>query len=293
MEPAQQHNGQPAFSDSDFRVKFDRLTGILESMEGCVVACSGGVDSMLLATVAHRTLGDHCLVVHAKSAAVPEADTARVKVFAAHEGWRLRLMTTGEFSDENYLSNPINRCYYCKRNLYAGLIPLAQLVSEGDRGAFVISGANLDDLGEYRPGLEAASQYGVRHPFIEAALAKTDVRAICRALDLSFAEIAASPCLASRLYTGTRVTPQRLAAVQFAETSLKQALGVQVIRCRLKKDRMLIEIQDEDRWRISEPVLTDLRRDAQAKYGFIRSIDVDPQPYRPGRAFTEVGNDKI
>lgn len=273
----------------DLQAKYGRLTTLLEQMGGCVVACSGGVDSMLLATIANRALPGRCLVVHAMSAAVPVEDSARVRAFAASRGWQLRIVNTGEFDDENYLSNPINRCYYCKSHLYESLVPLAKIVNNGDRGAIVLSGANLDDLAEYRPGLEAASQHGIRHPFIESSLAKSDIRSLCRTLNLPFAEIPASPCLASRIYTGTRVTPQRLAAVHFAEQFLKQALGVQVIRCRLKADNMLVEIRPEDRWRISQPVLVDLRRDLRDRYPFILSVEADPEPYQPGRAFTEVG----
>ena len=277
----------------DLRAKYGRLTALLAEMGGCVVACSGGVDSMLLASVAHGALPGRCLVVHAMSAAVPVEDTARVKAFAAGAGWQLRMVTTGEFDDEHYLSNPINRCYYCKSHLYESLVPLAKMVNNGGQGATVLSGANLDDLAEYRPGLEAASQYGIRHPFVEAGLTKADIRAVCRWLGLPFAEIPASPCLASRIYTGTRVTPQRLAAVHFAEQSLKQTLGVQVIRCRLKADHMLVEIPAEDRWRVSEPVLGDLRRDLLDRYPFILSLEADPEPYQPGRAFTEPRHDQI
>ena len=276
-------------TDRDLRAKYDRLTTLLEQMGSCVVACSGGVDSLLLATVAHRALPGRCLMVHATSAAVPVEDTARVRAFAASEGWQLRMITTGEFDDEHYLSNPINRCYYCKSHLYEGLVPLASMVNNGDQRAAVLSGANLDDLAEYRPGLEAASQYGVRHPFVEAALTKSDIRSVCRGLGLPFAEIPASPCLASRIYTGTRVTPQRLEAVHFAEQSLKQTLGVQVIRCRLKADHMLIEIQAEDRWRVSKPVLGDLRRELLDRYPFVQSVEADPKPYQPGRAFVDLG----
>ena len=215
--------------------------------------------------------------------------TGSDKAFAAGAGWQLRMVTTGEFDDENYLSNPINRCYYCKSHLYESLVPLAKMVNDGGQGAVVLSGANLDDLAEYRPGLEAASQYGIRHPFVEAGLTKADIRDVCRWMSLPFAEIPASPCLASRIYTGTRVTPQRLAAVHFAEQSLKQTLGVQVIRCRLKADHMLVEIPAEDRWRVSEPVLGELRRDLLDRYPFILSLEADPEPYQPGRAFTELG----
>src|SRR5690606_35929111 len=134
-------------------------------------------------------------------------------------------VTTGEFQSEDYLSNPSNRCYHCKSNLYSSLEQLAGTVSGGTT---LLSGANLDDLGEYRPGLMAAAEKQVRHPFIEAGIDKAMIRAIARHLKLPFAELPASPCLASRLYTGTRVTPARLRAVEVSEMLVRENAGIAV-----------------------------------------------------------------
>jgi len=271
--------------DEGVRAKLQTLVDLLAGTQGCVIACSGGVDSMLLATVGNYALGERCMVVHAVSPAVPEEDTRRVREYAAREGWNFKVARTGEFDDENYLSNPIDRCYYCKSNLFDGLIPLAQLVSQ-DGSPFIFSGANVDDLGEYRPGLKAASKYGVRHPFIEAGIGKQDVRAICHALGLSFAEIPASPCLASRIYTGTRVTEDRLAAVHLAEKTVKDLIAIQVVRCRIKEDHMLIEVQAEDRLKISDDILGKVRAVVCRQHPFMQSVELDPLAYTPGRAFT-------
>ena len=137
--------------------KINKLNALLQEMGNCVVACSGGTDSLLLATVAHRALPDDCLVAHAVTPAVPKEDTERVRKNAAREGWQIRVVEPAEFSDENYLSNPVNRCYFCKSNLYTALIPLAkELAKDSSIPAAVLSGANQDDLSEYRPGLDAA-----------------------------------------------------------------------------------------------------------------------------------------
>ena len=267
-----------------------KLNALLKEMGSCVVACSGGTDSLLLATVGHRILPDGCLVAHAISPAVPKEDTSRVRENAAREGWRLRVVEPAEFSDEDYLRNPVNRCYFCKSNLYAVLIPLAEeLAGDGSASVVILSGANRDDLSEYRPGLEAAREYRIRHPFIEAGMGKSDIRSLARSLDLPFADLPASPCLSSRLYSGTRVTPERLAAVHFTEGKVKEMTGIRVVRARLKGDHMLIEVSSADQSALSDSVLQQLRRDVLAKYIFIESLDLDPEPYRPGRSFQSQG----
>ncbi|UCH62588.1 MAG: ATP-dependent sacrificial sulfur transferase LarE [Fidelibacterota bacterium] len=270
--------------------KVDKLKASLQEMGSCVVACSGGTDSLLLATVAHRTLPDGCFIAHAISPAVPAEDTSRVRENAAREGWQLRVVEPAEFADENYLSNPLNRCYFCKSNLYTALIPLAkELAKDSSIPAAVLSGANCDDLSEYRPGLEAAREHGIRHPFVEAGMDKSDIRALAESLDLPFADLPASPCLSSRLYTGTRVTPERLAAVQFAEGKVKEVTGIRVVRARMKGDHMLIEVPAADRPSLPESTLKQVRRDILAKYAFIESLELDPEPYRAGRSFQTQG----
>lgn len=225
-----------------------RVRAVLDEIGPIVVACSGGIDSMLLSWFAHRQLPGRVIVAHAVSPAVSPEGTDRVRAQATKEGWDLRVVRSGEFADEAYLSNPKNRCYFCKSNLYESLGQIAdQLAGHGT----IVSGANLDDLGEYRPGLKAASEQNVRHPWIEAKCGKEDIRTIARQHDLPFADLPASPCLASRLYTGTRVTPARLQAVHAAENLVKERTRLEVVRARLDADRMRIEVSNDNRSKIS------------------------------------------
>jgi uncharacterized protein len=261
-----------------------RIHAELDALGHIVVACSGGNDSTLLAVVAHRRAPDRVTVAHAVSPAVPPEATERVRTLAVQEGWALSIVRSGEFADENYLSNPVNRCYFCKSNLYDSLM---QIAAAHDSGT-VVSGANCDDLGEYRPGLDAAAERGVRHPWIEAQFAKSDIRALARALALPFAELPSSPCLASRLYTGTRVTAERLRAVHVCETLIRQKTGLDVVRCRVRGDMLIVEVAEADRPAITAQLLADLRMLAASKEPGITTAMLDAEAYRPGRAF--VGN---
>jgi uncharacterized protein len=220
-------------------VKTDRLARLLEELGAATIAVSGGVDSMTLASFAHRTLGRGAVrMVHAVSPAVPRAATVRVKARGLAEGWRLELADAGEFADERYRANPVNRCYFCKSNLYGLLAAMP--------GNAVLSGANCDDLGDYRPGLEAAAENAVRHPYIEAGFAKADVRALARALDLpELAALPSSPCLSSRVETGLRIEAAALAMIDDTEEWLKDALAPRTVRCRLRKQGVVIELDEE------------------------------------------------
>ncbi len=261
-----------------------RIHDCLDALGPVVIACSGGIDSTLLAVVAHRHAPGRVTVAHAISPAVPPEATQRVRAMAEQEGWALSVVQSGEFADENYLSNPVNRCYFCKSNLYDSLMQIAAVHDHGT----VVSGANLDDLGEYRPGLDAAAERGVRHPWIEARFAKTDIRALARALDLPFAELPSSPCLASRLYTGTRVTAERLRAVHACETLIRQQTGLDVVRCRVRGDMLIVEVADAARYLVTPQLLAELQSVAASQEPGITAAILDAEAYRPGRAF--VGN---
>jgi len=259
-----------------------RVDHVLEGIGPAVIACSGGIDSLLLAVIAHRRAPESIIVAHAISPAVPQEATARVRQQAAREGWDLRIVRSGEFEDEQYLSNPVNRCYFCKSNLYASLGPIgAELAGQGT----MLSGANLDDLGEYRPGLIAASENGVRHPWVEADVRKADIRAIAGELGLDFADLPASPCLASRLYTGTRVTAPRLKAVHDCEALVKRRTRLEIVRCRIRDAAMLIEVPDDDRAAIDEALVAEVAALAAAIDPGLRGAALDERAYRPGRAF--------
>jgi uncharacterized protein len=258
-----------------------RIHAALDRIDHAVIACSGGIDSTLLALVSHAHAPGRVTVAHAISPAVPPEATARVRALAEAEGWTLSVVQSGEFQDENYLSNPVNRCYFCKSNLYDSL---TQIAAAHDRGP-VVSGANLDDLGEYRPGLDAAAERGVRHPWIEAEFTKEDIRTLARGLNVSFAELPSSPCLASRLYTGTRVTAERLRAVHACETRIKEQTGLAVVRCRVRGDQIIVEVGDADRTAITARLLDDLATLAATQEPGIVSAVLDGEAYRPGRAF--------
>lgn len=258
------------------------LRTVLTSCEPVIVACSGGVDSLLLATVAHRLAPESTIVAHTVTPAVPSEGTARVMAYARREGWRLEVVRSSEFDDERYLSNPTDRCYYCKTGLYDAVADLRGL-DIVPVGSTIVSGANTDDLGEYRPGLIAAAEHDVRHPYVEAEIGKSGIRAIARHLDLDAADLPASPCLASRLYTGTRVTEERLRAVEVGEAVL-HAAGLDVARCRIRDNAVVVEVPADDRHLLSEAVLQDVGTAMRTAAPGLEAATVDDRPYRPGQA---------
>jgi len=270
-----------------------RLHDVLDDIGACVVACSGGIDSLLLATVAHRRDPNATTVVHTVTPAVPSDGTARVVAAGRREGWRLQLVRSGEFDDERYLSNPTDRCYFCKTNLYDAIDEVRATLPRVDTAhvaATVLSGANIDDLGDYRPGLRAAGEHDVRHPYIEAGIDKAAIRVVARSLRLEEAELPASPCLASRLYTGTRVSPSRLRAIEVGEAILRSH-GAPVVRCRMRDERVMIEVPDDDRSLVTGAVVDDVHAAMRAIEPSIASVELDDHPYRSGRAVLHVAAD--
>ncbi|WP_426131005.1 adenine nucleotide alpha hydrolase [Pararhizobium sp. PWRC1-1] len=214
----------------------DALRDILRDMGPATVAVSGGVDSMTLAVLANRTLGrNQVTMMHAASPAVPPEATQRVRRWAAAEGWDLRVIDAGELVDETYRSNPLNRCFFCKVNLYGTITDLT------DRQ--ILSGANTDDLAEYRPGLDAARQYCVRHPYLEARIDKTGVRALARSLGLGvLSDLPASPCLSSRVETLIRIEPETLKAIHAVELLVADRLSPRIVRCRVRQAGIVVEL---------------------------------------------------
>lgn len=212
-----------------------RLRDVVDAIGPMALAVSGGVDSMTLAHVAQQRLGARAVMFHALSPAVPEEASARVRRHAEAGGWRLEVVNAGEMADPRYLENPVNRCFFCKTNLYSRIAGLTELT--------IASGTNVDDLGDYRPGLEAARNHRVRHPYVEAGLSKEDVRWVARDLGLDdLSELPAAPCLSSRIETGLRVTSERLAMVEEVETALRDDLGQGTIRCRVREAGVVVEL---------------------------------------------------
>ncbi len=222
---------------SDLVEAASRLETILKGCGQCVVATSGGVDSLTLAAFAHQVLGAQATLVHAVSPAVPAAATVRVKKFAAARGASLVVLDAGEFSDEAYRANPSNRCYFCKSHLYDAIRRRFKPV--------ILSGANLDDLSDYRPGLVAARERGVRHPFVEAGVTKPRVRELARHLGLGeVAELPSAPCLSSRVETGIRIEAPALTLIDEIETELRLSVGPQTVRCRVRHRGLIVEMDE-------------------------------------------------
>ena len=213
-----------------------RLDDILAGIRPMAIAVSGGVDSMTLAHVAQTRGGDGITMVHARSPAVPDEATARVEAHAVDGNWRLEIINAREMQDPRYLENPVNRCFFCKTNLYSR-------ISANFEGT-IVSGANVDDLGDFRPGLQAARNHRVRHPYVEAGISKADIRRIAHDLGLDdIADLPAAPCLSSRIETGIAVTTARLSVIGAVETALRERLGDGDIRCRLRKTGIVIELE--------------------------------------------------
>jgi pyridinium-3,5-biscarboxylic acid mononucleotide sulfurtransferase len=243
------------------------------------IAVSGGVDSMTLAAFASRLHAEKLMgpveIIHAVSPAVPPAATDRVRARAALEGWHLVVTGTGEFEDRRYRENPVNRCYFCKTKLYDRI--------RGITSATIASGANLDDLGDFRPGLLAASQHGVVHPYIEAGMDKTAVRALARQLGLDeVAELPAQPCLASRIETGIAIDPNDLAFVDLVEARLASLVSPRAaLRCRVTRGGIAIEVSDDD---ANKDALVELAGALCRDHG--RRL-VGIRPYRRGSMFVQ------
>jgi uncharacterized protein len=250
------------------------LAAILRQMERPVIAVSGGVDSLTLAAFAHDVTAAYCEMLHAVSPAVPKDATERVQNLAAERGWALHLMDAGEFADPRYLANPSNRCFFCKTNLYGMMASLA----DGQ----LLSGTNLDDLTDWRPGLQAAQDHGVRHPFVEAEMTKTDIRALAARMGLGdVAELPASPCLSSRVETGLPIEADMLALIDRVEQHVRRAHGIATVRCRVRRDGFSLEIGQEALTAMAD----DARMTLQKEASVIAEQTVTLAPYRMGSAF--------
>ncbi|MFM2577366.1 hypothetical protein [Vibrio fortis] len=264
--------------------KLTHLEQTLHALNKVTVAVSGGVDSMTLAFIANKVLGDNAKIVHSISPAVPPQDTQRIRDFAAQYQWQVEFVSSGEIDTPNYQSNPVNRCYYCKTCLYSTL--------KGLSFGQVVSGTNLDDLDDYRPGLIAAKEHNVIHPFVEAEIDKQEIRQLAMQFGLpSISTLPASPCLASRIETGIRVDSSNLGLVNAVEQHLRSKIISSTLRCRIKKQQIGIEVDEATFNKLSPQDIEGLKAEiTHITDSFSSDVPIQFMPYQRGSAF--VGDKK-
>ena len=275
------------FEMSKAKDKLEQLRALLKGCGSCLIAYSGGVDSVFLARVAHDVLGDRALAVIADSPSLPRRELQEALDIAAKFAFPVRVIRTQEFANENYTANPANRCYFCKHELFEQLAPLAK----AGNFAVIAYGENASDVSDFRPGARAAAEFQVRAPLKEAGLTKAEIRELSAQLGLPTADKPQMACLSSRVPYGENVSPEKLRMIERAEYVLHD-LGFHEVRVRHH------ELQKQNLARIELPpaeIPTLLANgklatitDALKKIGYAH-VTLDLQGYRRGSTNEALG----
>mgnify|MGYP000187935591 FL=1 len=257
--------------------KTEKIKSLIRGMDSTLVAFSGGVDSTLVLALAHEVLGEKTLAVTAQSASVPNREMQASRQLAKEIGARHLVVRTKEMSNPEYRANPANRCYHCKTELYSNL----KRVAEQNDISTILNGINLDDLGDYRPGIDSAREQGVRSPLLEAEFSKQDVRDLSRAMGLSIWNKPAMACLSSRIPYGQPVTAEKLFRVEQAE-DLLLSFGFKQVRVRHLGTKACIELDQNEipRYQSDESIQRSVQEKLMA-LGF-SCVVLDPEGYRMG-----------
>ncbi len=274
--------------DNPLPQKRNRLLALLQSYGRVAVAFSGGVDSAVVAKAAQVACGEKAVAVTAVSASLASGEREAAEKLAKLIGIDHRIIETREFENPDYLKNAPDRCYFCKTELYTRLERL--LYPTGSKGGFdlglefdvLVNGANLDDRGDYRPGMQAAQEHAVRSPLIEAGLTKADVRELAAHWNLPVWDKPATPCLSSRLAYGLAVTPERVRRVDEAEQFLRQEFGLREFRVRHEAgDLARIEVPLPDLERLIAPAARQTITQRLRQLGF-KYVTLDLDGFRSG-----------
>ncbi len=261
---------------SRLSIRLAELEAVLGSLASVVIAYSGGVDSSLLLRVAADIQGLRFVAVTTHSPTTPPHETDEARELATALGVRHVVREVDELQTAGYAANPPNRCYLCKQTLY----PVCFEIAREQRLAYVVDGVNHDDLSDYRPGLAAATELGVRHPLAEVGLTKADVRALSSFYGLATADKPASPCLSSRFPYGTRITHEALAQVAAAESALRLR-GFRELRVRYLGATARVEVASAEQARLADPVLRANVVDELERLGFT-TVEISSSPLRSG-----------
>ncbi len=258
-------------------IKLTQLRNLFVEMDRALIAYSGGIDSTLVAKIAYDVLGDRALAVTAKSPSLLPEELEDATIQAATIGIAHQVVETYEMDNPNYSSNPVNRCYFCKSELHDTLKPMAMKFGY----PYVVDGVNADDLGDYRPGIQAAKERGARSPLAELGITKLEVREIAKSIGLPWWNKPAQPCLSSRFPYGEEITIPKLNRVGRAEIYLRR-LGYENVRVRSTGDTAKIELPvDLIQQFVANNNLAELVTIFQS-FGFIY-VSLDLEGYRSGK----------
>lgn len=264
--------------------KLELLQELIRSYGSCLVAYSGGVDSVFLARVAHDVLGDRALAAIADSPSLPRRELAEALQLGEQFKFPVRVVHTREFENAEYLSNPANRCYFCKHELFTELAPLAR--QEGFK--VIVYGENASDVGDFRPGAKAAAEFAIRAPLKEAGLTKAEIRALSAQMGLPTADKPQMACLSSRIPYGEAVSTEKLGMIEQAENTLRD-MGFHDVRVRhhelssstTRAALARIEVGQSEMARLLEPQAAERVAAALRKIGYLH-VTLDLQGYRRG-----------
>jgi uncharacterized protein len=263
--------------DEKIRVNGRRLVEFISQFESCIIAYSGGVDSAVVAKAAHLAHGDRAVAMTGVSASLASGELDAARRIATSIGIRHETIHTDELADPQYLLNAPDRCFHCKTELYTRLRQEAARLGVET----ILNGANVDDLGDFRPGMQAADQHGVRSPLAECGLNKAAVRALAKEWKIEVWDKPATPCLSSRVAYGLNITPERLAKIDSAEQVLR-GLGLANVRVRLHENELArLEVSTVDLPLVCEPSIREQVVSKLQQLGF-RYITLDLQGFRSG-----------
>lgn len=258
--------------------KLDDLVGWFDGKDGVIVALSGGVDSALVAYASHLALGDSSLAVTADYKTLAQEELESAKKICQEIGIRHKIISYSELENEDFVRNDKNRCFYCRSELSYYL----RQISEEEQIWTIVDGTNIDDLGDYRPGMTALKNNGIKSPLVDVGLTKADIRQIAKRVGLSVYDRPSNSCLASRIPWGQRVTAERLARIEIGERFVRQILGARQVRVRDIEGTARIEVGRDEMHLLSDTSKIGTLVSMLKSIGFI-SAQIDPDGYRTGK----------